>query len=124
MTFSGEPSASPSREKNCPTQRSAWNGPVDWFTCEWATHGDTDRRHQREEEERKVEGGGRYRFDALEELVESAVGVAGEEDARRRRGRRGGGHWGWVFGHDEGEEIGSTSHLGHHIRKKKSFGPP
>jgi hypothetical protein len=47
-------------------------------------------------ERRKVRGGsrGRYRFDALEELVEAVVGVTGEEDARRCRGRRGGGHWG------------------------------
>jgi hypothetical protein len=45
-----------------------------------------------------VGGGGSHRFDALEELVESAVGIPGEEDARRRRGRRGGGHCGLGFG--------------------------
>lgn len=43
-----------------------------------------------------------HRGDALEELVEAAVRVAGEEDPRRRRRRRrgsGGGHGGvWVFG--------------------------
>jgi len=51
--------------------------------------------------------GGSYRFDALEELVESAVGVAGEEDARRRRARRGGGHWGWVLDFEVGTTKGT-----------------
>lgn len=59
---------------------------------------------------RKAGEGGAYRFDALEELVQAAVGVAGEEDARRRR--RGGGHWWVLFGHGaggRGEEDTSRS---------------
>jgi hypothetical protein len=66
-----------------------------------------------------VGGGGSYRFDALEELVESAVGVAGEEDARRRRGRRGGGHWGWVLDFEVARRRGHSEKL----RIYKSFGP-
>ena len=65
-----------------------------------------------------VGGGGSYRFDALEELVESAVGVAGEEDARRRRGRRGGGHWGWVLDFWARRRGRSEK-----LRIYKSFGP-
>ena len=61
------------------------------------TGGSGEGRERREV--RRGNGGG-YRFNALEELVEAAVGVTGEEDARRRRGRRGGGHCGapWFLG--------------------------